>query len=351
MRRTAGFYYFCFSALLGSALAAGCVGFSTPDWIGGFSQEYPNDRYLLGVGSGESRKAAEDNALGALSRIFRADVRQQTRELEKYFQRDAGRRTLISHSVNIDQLTTVSSDRVLEDAKIEAVWVHPKTGRYYALALIDRVHAETALRDRLRELDGAARAYLDPSRKSVDKIQAVRGLHQAVKTLLLRETTNADLRIISPSGRGMPAEVNLAEVSQDLQDFLKNHLRIGVEVAGPHAEEIRGAFLQELTEKGFAVIGGGPDGGPSPAPPDLLIKGTVGFQTDEKADPPFVHWDASFQILETETGRVLGGLVKSGREGHLTSAEAESRAVRAVQKEFGEDLTLNLTDLLYGESD
>jgi hypothetical protein len=351
MKRTPGLIRSGIPAILLLALAGGCIGINAPDWIGGSSRDYPNGAFLIGVGTGDTRESAEQEALTALARIFKTDVRQETRELERYIQRDAGRRALMTRSVNIKQLTRVTSDKVLEGAEIEAVWRHPETGRYYALALIDRVHAESLLLDRIRDIDRAVKTYLDPTRTSGDKIQTVRAMNQAIKALLLRETANADLRIISPSGRGMVPPVTLARVSGDLQSYLEANLRMGVEVDGPHAGPIRSAILKNLSEKGFALAQSGPAAGGPTRPPDLLIKGTVAFEPVDRPDNAYVRWHADFQILEPATGRILGGLVKSGREGHLNAVEAKSRAVRTVQKDFAAAFTQYLIDLLYGEAE
>lgn len=351
LKRAPGVFHRAIFPILLLSLASGCFVISTPDWIGGSSRDYPNGSFLIGVGTGDTRKAAEDDAMETLSRNFRVDVRRQTQELEKYIQQDAGRRALMSRSVNIDQLTTITSDKVLEEAVIEAVWRHPKTGQFHALALIERVHAESMLLKRIREVDQAVKAYLDPARSSGDKIQTLRAINQALKALFLRETLNTDLRVISPSGRGLVAPVTLARVNEGLQEFLKTQLRIAVEVGGLHAEAIRGSFLQSLSEKGFYAPESGPEDETRPAKPDLLIRGTVAFEPAEQPDHPGIRWSADFQILEAETGRVLGGLVKSGRAEGAPGEAAEAAAVRAVQREFGRDFTQYLIDLLYGETE
>ena len=41
-----------------------------PAWVAGGSAEYPEKRYLTGVGQGETRRAAEDQAYAAIARPF-----------------------------------------------------------------------------------------------------------------------------------------------------------------------------------------------------------------------------------------------------------------------------------------
>ena len=65
---------FLLSMILSSPVA--CWALKMPSWVEDPGRDYADSRYLTGVGSGDSRQAAEDSAYAALSRIFRAEIRQ-----------------------------------------------------------------------------------------------------------------------------------------------------------------------------------------------------------------------------------------------------------------------------------
>ena len=57
--------------ILGTALVWGCTWFggqAKPAWIDGVSPDYPAGQYLTGVGQGDNRAVAEDQAYAALAR-------------------------------------------------------------------------------------------------------------------------------------------------------------------------------------------------------------------------------------------------------------------------------------------
>jgi hypothetical protein len=319
-----------------------------PDWVEGTSKKYPDSQYLIGVGSGDTRQAAEDSAYGAISRVFHTEISQKTEEWEKFLQEDTGRKTTTSRTVTIDQLTQVSTKKVLEGVKITDAWEDEKEKRVYALAVMDRAHTTAILRDRIQSLDAEAQELVKRAGQREDKIQTVRNLRAAVKALLLREVYNAELRIVSPSARGIPPAVGLSTVNQDLRKFLMTEINIGVEVAGPHGGEIRTALLEGLTQRGFSVAGA--DGGKADSQ-DVLVRGKIEFQPVPNPQFKFIRWTAEFELVEKQSGKVFGSILKSGREGHLNLSEAENRSAKAIQEEMKKELTTRLAGFLYGEEE
>ena len=63
-----------FIVLLGLCLGMnGCALFSSvegPPWLMGASEQYPSQRYLVGVGHGASQSVAEERAYAAVAKIF-----------------------------------------------------------------------------------------------------------------------------------------------------------------------------------------------------------------------------------------------------------------------------------------
>lgn len=319
-----------------------------PDWIEGASRKYPDSQYLIGVGSGDTRQAAEDSAYAAISRIFHAEIGQMTQEWEKFLQEDTGRRTETTRTVTIDQLTQVSTKKVLEGVKIADVWEDEKEKKVFALAVMDREHTAAILKDRIQSLNAEAQELVKKAKAQEDKIQTVRNLRAAVKALLLREAYNTELRIVNPSARGISSAISLTTVNQDLQKFLMTEINIGVEVAGPHGDEIRTALLEGLTQRGFSVAGAA--GGKLDSQ-DVLVRGKIEFQPVPNPQFKFIRWMAEFELVEKQSGKVFGSILKSGREGHLNLSEAENRAAKAIKEEMRKELTARLVGFIYGEEE
>jgi hypothetical protein len=237
---------------------------------------------------------------------------------------------------------------------IAETWLDDSKAIYYALAVMDRQHAASALRDRITSLDLKVEELLKQTRQSEDKLQTVRALHAAVENLLLREAYNTELRIVNAAGKGSESGVSLAVIGQDLRQFLAKNFKIVVEVGGPHNDRIRAAIVEGLNRQGLPVM---PAGSAAPdRQPDLVVNGTVSFepvQMPASGSRPtrFVRWSASFDLTDKATQQVIGSVARQGREGHLTASEAESRALRTAEQEVADDVGRQIADFIYGKEE
>jgi len=325
-----------------------------PDWVNGPSKKYPDAVYLTGVGYADTRQAAEDRAYAAISKIFAAEINSKTQEWEKYLQTDAKGRTEDSRQINIEQATEVSTKKVLENVTIAETWLDESKAVYYVLAVMDRQHAASALRDRISSLDLKVEELLKQAKQGDRKLQTVRALHSAVANLLLREAYNTELRVVNPAGRGSESGVSLAAVNQDLREFLSKNFKIMVEVTGANGELIRNAIVEGLTRQGLPVVSAGLT--PADFQPDLLVKGSVTLEPVQMAagGPPrthFVRWAASFDLTDEASQQVIGSVARQGREGHLTQSEAEARALRTAEQEVSDDVGRQIAEFIYGKEE
>ena len=242
--------------LLVMTLWPGCAwwgGQSKPEWIDGVSAAYPSSQYLLGVGQSNDRAVAEDQAYAALSRIFKAEVSAQAKDWESYLVIEQRGQTREERRLTLDSLTRVSTDKVLENVRIVDRWYDSKRRLHYALAGMHRPQAESAFMERMAELDRSIQEQIDTSHRATDKLTKVRELRRASRNLVLRETYNADLRVIRPSGQGTAAAYRVNELTHELEQFLATNLVTAVGVTGDHAEPVQGALTEGLLREGLQV--------------------------------------------------------------------------------------------------
>lgn len=342
-------------------LLAGCSSFghrAQPDWVDGSSRAYPADRYLLGVGQAESRPSAEERAYGAVSRIFQARVEAEAKDWESFLVQEARGRVDTRRRLTLDQITRVSTDKVLENVRVLDAWLNPATGQHHVLAGMQRQQAGTALEERLAELDRTIESDLSESRRTADTLATIRSLRRATRNLVLREAYNADLRVIRTSGQGTPSRYRVAELTGALEKFMAAHLLVGVEVQGDQSEPVRRAVIEGLVREGLPVTaqltGSGETAGREAGKGlELLVKGTVRLFDVNVPDPRFryVRWCSDFIVLEPGTQHVVGAVSRGGREGHLTHGEATAKAVRVMQQEVSSELARTLAGYVYGDTD
>lgn len=325
------------------------TGTGKPGWVDGRSVEYPSTQYLTGVGQADTRSNAEDQAYAAVARIFKAEVAAQAKDWESY-------RVVENHGVSnaerrltIDNVTKVSTDKVLENVRIADVWHDPDSRSYYALGVMNRAQAEAALLEKVTALDGAIEADVAESRQTTDKLAKVRALRRADRNLVLREVYNTDLRVIRLNGHGTSSGYQVNELSDELEQFLATNLVLAVQVSGDHAEPVGRALAEGLIREGLHVttkteheeVGS----------PELIVRGTVRLFPVEVRDPNFkyVRWCSDFEIVEPGTGRVLGAVAQGGKEGHLTEREATAKTLRVVQQELSSDVAKAIAAHIFGD--
>ena len=346
-------------ALIAMSGCAWVGGQSKPDWIDGVSAAYPSSQYLIGVGQAESREAAEDRAYAAVARIFKAEVNAQAKDWESYLTIEQRGQSSTERRLTLDNLTRVSTEKVLENVRIVDRWVDTHKGLQYAMAGMHRAQAETAFMERITELDRSISDDVEEARRSSDKIAKVRALRRAARNLVLRETYNADLRVIRSSGQGTAAAYRVSELTHELEQFLATNLVLAVSMTGDQVEPAQRALTEGLLKEGLHVtsrpwggdrsIGGDPSG-PSP---ELLVRGVVGVWPIDVRDPQFkyVRWCSDFEVVDLTSHRVVGSLSKGGKEGHLTEREATAKVLRILQQELSADIAKAIAAHVFGEKE
>ncbi len=349
------------AAFIVSAMAlTACRGsWSTrqPGWLDGSSPEFPPSQYLLGIGQAETRALAAERAYAAVAKIFKAEITAQAKDWESYLVIETRGKATTERRLTLDYVTRISTDKVLENVQILDTWFDRRSGQYYVLAGMNRAQAESALLERIAELDRMIDTEVAEAHRTRDKLTRVRNLKRAAKNLVLRESYNADLRVIRASGQGHPPAYRVAELTAELEQFLATNLAIAVEVTGDQAELIQRAVMEGLIREGLLVTGRQPAGENPPLAeeagpaPELIVKGTVQVRPINVHDPQFqfVRWCSDFVIQELATQRVVGAVSKGGKEGHLTTKEATAKALRVMQQEFASDLAKAIAGYVYGD--
>ena len=193
-----------------------------------------------------------------------------------------------------------------------------------------------------------------------DKLAKVRALRRAARNLVLRETYNADLRVIRPSGQGTAAAYRVSELTHELEQFLATNLVLAVAVTGDQAEPVQRALTEGLLKEGLQVtsrpLGRGSFGRrwiSADRSPELLVRGVVRVWPIDVRDPQFkfVRWCSDFEVVDLTSQRVVGALSKGGKEGHLSEREATAKVVRVMQQEFSADVAKAIAAHVYGESE
>lgn len=340
---------------------SGCSWFGSPAkpaWIDGASSDYPAAQYLTGVGQGDNRAVAEDQAYAAVARIFKAEVSAKSKDWESYLVVEQKGQSRDERRLTLDNLTRVSTDKVLENVKIVDRWYDAKKGLHYALAGMHRPQAEAAFMERIAELDRSIGSDVEEARGTSDRLTKVRGLRRAARSLVVREAYNADLRVIRSSGQGTAPPYRVQDLSRELEEFLSSNFVIGVVVTGDQIEPVGRALSEGLIKEGLQVASldsssRQSEGGRPQSAPELLVRGTVRVWPIDVRDPQFfyVRWCSDFEIVDMTSQRVVGAISKGGKEGHLSEREATAKVVRVMQQDMSAEVAKAIAAHVYGETE
>ena len=314
-----------------------------PDWIDGQSRHYPANMYLTGVGYGPDRQTSEDRARAEIAKIFHAKIDAKTRTYQEYLQTVSGSNSKTTDSVAIEDITDVSTQKVLSGVRIVQVYQQTKPDPlFYALAVLDRGQTQEILQSKIKELDQDINRLVSLGRQETDKLSKIKKLKSSVEEYILRDAYNTELRIVNPSGQGIPSRVSFTEMKRQLSDALLKDFFIAVSVKGSRALEVRQALVEALNQKGFSVLD---DLGRA----SVLARGTVEINPVElkTSEWKFVRWKAYFDLVDQQGGAVFGSVKKTGREGHLTIPEAEERAVRKMRKLLAAEIAQDMTKFIF----
>lgn len=291
-----------------------------PQWIDtNSSPRYPSRFYLTGVGTGGTRRSAEDAARAEIARFLKVKV---TASSFDYMKSEISPGTAEQFSQKLESALATSVEQAIEGTSIAEIWEEPGRGTVYALAILDRERGSAVLKERIMKLDAEVEALLER------KIGEGRfsGLGQAVRAaeaLQKRDILNTELIMISPEGIGITSRYSLAEVMRKIETILGN-VRIGLDLTGDTTGDIRLALVRGLTGARMTVA-------TSPEAADIVIRGQVELNRVDEASP-WYWFLASLRgdMVDPKSGIYLGTATESSREGAQDQTRGRMRAMESL---------------------
>ncbi len=297
-------------------LLGGCKT-TAPDWLSNPKTAYPESSYLVAVGEGDTRRAAENAAASNLARIFEAHIesderlRDQTRESGKQFERTTDFTADIS----------ILSAQTLHNIQHAEAWIDQK-GRVHAVAYLDRRETAGIYREKIDKLATRVGFLLEQAEQTDNLLKKYAALRAAARHAAENKLLLQQLKVIHPASARM-AEPNYSEnnLRQILAETAKQ-IRVQINIDGDHEKRITACLEELVTRYGF-VVG---------KPAELKIEGRVEIRdTNQRVgDLVFVRYGLTAQIKDT-AGNVLVSINEKGREGHVSLAETRIRSFRTLE--------------------
>jgi len=298
------------------------------DWVEGSSHKYPSGLYLTGVGIGDERQKAEDNARAEIAKVFYSHIDASTKISQEYLQSVSGTTTRESGRMSVQDILEVSTHKVLSGVRIAEIYHESKpSNAFFALAVLDREQSMVILQNKINSLDQDIQTQLARAGRLNDRLLKIKELKAALETHLLRQAYDTELVIVNPTGQGIAPPVAFVDIKNRLTDILTKEFHIRLEVKGDRAQDLQEALADALTQEGFSLSGANEKA-------NVLVKGSIEIkplkQTSEQWK--YVRWKTVFDLVDLKDDSVFGSISDTGREGHLSLPQAQDRALLKIKK-------------------
>jgi hypothetical protein len=310
-----------------------------PDWILNPSEKY-SKKYLLAVGSSTDQMEAELNAYNGISRIFQAKV-NSSQSLSTYIKETgSGADMEFSRSVDLINKVNVKSGFNVLNTSILERYQDPKTGKFYALAAMDKFKTSQIYSQQLEENEEKIRSTKNNYQEITDTFQKIAAIRKLLAMLEVSDMMRQALRVL---GRGAvenefiefstQLDKDKSDLLEKIHVYLHSETKIPAMISSAVSESVTNSGLKTSTESDASLV---------------VLKMSFKHEPIELKGNPnkFTLWNFSVELIRNDTGASLSVFTEKGRTGQLTYDAAVQRAYYdisgKVKKKFSNFLNKNL---------
>ena len=190
-----------------------------PEWIDNPKIKYPEGMYLSAVGYGSTRRSAEADAMGSVARIFKTDIKANTKYSERWSELESTREEdEISLFAENTKDIFISAEQNLINIEIGESYTD-NLGKVYSLAYIHRSRTADIYDEKITQTNSMIEFYLAKYVASSNIIQQYAYLGLASIFAFQNQTLLDQLAIISPMEYEMIGiENRYPEISSTIRD-------------------------------------------------------------------------------------------------------------------------------------
>ncbi len=302
-----------------------------PDWLDNPYNKYRESLYLAAIGEGDTRKAAENNAIGNISLIFESKIKVENTTEQRYEELFTKEGSTFSKTLKNKQNVKTGSNQTLFNVQYGDSYTD-KNGRNYVIAYLDRLETGELYETKIAKNSSKIKFYLENSSLSSDLKRSYAYLNAATVVNSVNQSLVSQLQIISPDFWN---NSKLGYDPNELEEKAANSTKLicfAGNIENDEDGKVKNILQEFLSNKGFVIREN----------PLLTLDGSVNFEDlDLPRAEKFVRWHLDLNLNDS-AGNTLVSLSEDGREGHLSKGEAKARAIRTirskVEKKFSKSL-------------
>ena len=295
-------------------------GEPAPEWFEDPKSEYPDEQYLSAIGSGDTRRQAEQDALGALSQVFEARVSVDNRVNERYREIAKESGTLTESDIQLANTVNVQSDQQLVNVQYGESFTDAQ-GRVHVIAYMDRMQTGTVYRNLVQKNASQIEDFLAEAQQEDSIVRRFAFLSAAHLVAQNNRALIDQLQIISqPLARTLELPYDEQQVAQRRTD-VASRMAYRVEISGGAASRVEEVVGEALSDEGFVVSEDGP----------LLVRGSGELEASEGGQYEEVRWYLNLEFVGPEDS-VLVAFSKQDRASGVSQDAARSFAFADMEE-------------------
>lgn len=298
-------------------------GGKKPSWVDDKHSLYPNDKYLVEIGEGNSLKSAKQDGQASLARIFKTAIVVDSTVSTRYEDLSDGKTILESRmETTSDESITQLSDETLINVHFAESWTSDM-GKVYVVAYIDRMETANIYRQRIDQDGIKTDAFIKKSAQQSDLLRRYGFLDGAMVMDVKIHSMKDQLDIIyQPFARAVMLPYDPAGLHSAYADTAEQ-MQYSITVEGDRGGKVAAVVSQVLTDRGFSVTEG---------ESKLSVTGRVKMEeVTLNNDYKNLRWTL-FMEMRNEKGDVVVSIDEKKRETAISIEEAESRAYRSMEE-------------------
>ncbi|MGI9256667.1 MAG: hypothetical protein ACR2PY_07005 [Salinispira sp.] len=294
---------------------------------------YPEAEYLTAVGSGDTRRAAEEDAVGNLARIFGSEVAVDTRIVDTY-------RSLAADDTEYTEREMELVDNIHVQARQELINVRfsepvsDPSGLVSIIAYLNRDETGSIYADLIRANNKRIESFRESAESADSLMTAYARLNAAHVIAVVNERLGGQLQIIAPEMIS-PSGASLEDIERERQS-LQSEMVFRVDVEGDDDGQIAAFIGEGISRLGFSTADDGL----------LAVQGSLQL-TMSSGRYETVIWNIVLNIVN-EAGSIIATVEETNREQAAEANMARMLALRTVKTVVDTDLMsqlfANLTD-------
>jgi hypothetical protein len=309
-----------------------------PQWYLNPQDVYPDEQYLTSVGTGDTRRDAEQQAMAGLSQIFEAEIEVDSRTRERYSEIMTAQGTLSESEVELAQTTNIRSDQTLLNVQFGEAAVDD-VGRVHVIAYIQRLPTARVYQDLIETNGAQVRSFLDQADESGGLIRRYSYVSAAAVVAQNNEVLRDQLRIISP---GFSEMVDLPYDPDTVirrRADLASQMVVSVSIGGDPDGRLAAVVREALSEERFPI---------SSEDPVLQVAGEMSL-SEEEGNPDFetVRWLLQLDMTGPD-GSTLVAVEEQGRASGVSLDAARAFAYQDMEEIVGRELVGSMREYFDG---